>query len=571
MTELKFPARDPLTFASVRIRHMLFLGFLTIWVPLAAATTYYIDFATGSDGNDGITPTTPWRRCPGDTNAISRAAIASLGPGDILKFKGGVVYDGTVVLRWSGAANNSIVYDGNAAGDWGLGRAIIERHYLSYKNGGIGFLGTPGASFLSFKGFEFRNIGGFADDDPILQTTCPTNAFTFGADGYGFFFYDVNAGRNTNLRFENLYFHRIGQWRNTQPFSGNDSVSGGGIYLKNPSHVIVTNCEFSQMKVAVGLYSDTPDKLVDNVEIVDIKCHNHMQWPIDVAALADGARFQSIAIHNSRLYDYYETEYGNWLGCGDPPHTDGIFLRNAGRTNTYWTNVAIFNCDFYGNNIGSSHGGTASIYVSEGPSVDIYNNVFWNVPETRTIGVEHGHYSTQPQTVRIMNNTFYGPQKPVIMSGPPTQDQRRVYLWNNIFYVVTSGAGYTHLSVESGVLPVDLNYNLYWDPNFSVSQKYILKNLTSYLTFSSVQSQLRFDLNSKYIDPALNISPTYSPDALLPARAVFARGWGTNLYRFFTTDKAGNPRPAPGEGGWDVGAFQHTARPGPDHFRVETP
>ena len=41
----------------------------------AEATTYYVDFASGSDSNDGRSPTSAWKHAPGDPNAGGNADI----------------------------------------------------------------------------------------------------------------------------------------------------------------------------------------------------------------------------------------------------------------------------------------------------------------------------------------------------------------------------------------------------------------------------------------------------------------------------------------------------------------
>jgi len=46
-----------------------------------SAVTYYVDFAAGSDGSDGLLPSTAFKHCPGDGNATGNAAVAALQPG----------------------------------------------------------------------------------------------------------------------------------------------------------------------------------------------------------------------------------------------------------------------------------------------------------------------------------------------------------------------------------------------------------------------------------------------------------------------------------------------------------
>jgi hypothetical protein len=99
---------------------------ILMFCPTAFAATYYVDFAKGSDGNIGTSAEVPWQHAPGDSNATDGPAAAALRPGDTIIFKGGVAYRGLVSAKWNGTAAQPIIYDGNTAGSFGVGRALIE-------------------------------------------------------------------------------------------------------------------------------------------------------------------------------------------------------------------------------------------------------------------------------------------------------------------------------------------------------------------------------------------------------------------------------------------------------------
>jgi hypothetical protein len=92
----------------------------------SAGATYYVDFETGKDQNDGRSPSTALKHCPGDTEATAIAKGIKLDAGDKVVLKGGVDYRGTVTVAWSGKEGQPIVYDGNSAGAFGRGKAIIQ-------------------------------------------------------------------------------------------------------------------------------------------------------------------------------------------------------------------------------------------------------------------------------------------------------------------------------------------------------------------------------------------------------------------------------------------------------------
>ncbi|MFW6154763.1 MAG: right-handed parallel beta-helix repeat-containing protein [Planctomycetota bacterium] len=93
----------------------------------SGAATYYVDFAGGADTAAGTSPATAWQHCPGDADATDVPAATTLAGGDTVIFKGGVHYRGAIRLDdASGAAGNPIVLDGNTAGTFGTGRAVID-------------------------------------------------------------------------------------------------------------------------------------------------------------------------------------------------------------------------------------------------------------------------------------------------------------------------------------------------------------------------------------------------------------------------------------------------------------
>lgn len=85
--------------------------------PSAQATVYYVDYGAGSDSASGKAPDKAWRHAPGDPLATDAPKAAQLAPGDTVRFKGGVVYRGSIVLKADGAEGAPITYAGDAWGD----------------------------------------------------------------------------------------------------------------------------------------------------------------------------------------------------------------------------------------------------------------------------------------------------------------------------------------------------------------------------------------------------------------------------------------------------------------------
>jgi hypothetical protein len=89
------------------------------------ARTIYVDYDGGSDDKDGLSPEAAMKHCPGDPAAAGKARETVLQPGDMVLFKGGVTYRGSIVVNSSGAEGSPITFDGNS-GRFGQGRAVID-------------------------------------------------------------------------------------------------------------------------------------------------------------------------------------------------------------------------------------------------------------------------------------------------------------------------------------------------------------------------------------------------------------------------------------------------------------
>jgi hypothetical protein len=103
----------------MKFRHLLFL---TLAISQGYSATYYIDFAAGSDANDGLTRSTPWKRHPYMKGSATRYSHAS---GDRFVFKGGVTWDSScfpMVLAAGGSAQAGNDFYGTDA-TWFAGSA----------------------------------------------------------------------------------------------------------------------------------------------------------------------------------------------------------------------------------------------------------------------------------------------------------------------------------------------------------------------------------------------------------------------------------------------------------------
>ena len=70
---------------------------------MASASTYYVDPA-GSNGNNGLSPQTPWR-------TLLKVGISTFQPGDVILFKRDAVWNEWLTPPSSGTAGNVIKFD----------------------------------------------------------------------------------------------------------------------------------------------------------------------------------------------------------------------------------------------------------------------------------------------------------------------------------------------------------------------------------------------------------------------------------------------------------------------------
>jgi hypothetical protein len=397
----------------------------------------------------GTATNTAWRHCPGDPMATGNAAT-NLIPGDTVIFKGGVSYVLTgasgISLKWSGTADNPITYDGNSAGSWGTGQAILT------DNAGIKHISAiyaPGAlSGVAILNFSIGPIGGYSPLPADTGTEIDPNI------GYGIGF----AGKVTGVTIGGCYVHELGVWQNKKP-AGNsvDNGEGDGIYFgQDFNGVTVTNCEFTKLQTALTFVIHATGS---NAIVANCYFHDYLRWCIDFPVTAAGANMDNIFIYSNRLIDvdkYYSA--GIWSGYGGVPwHQDGIIMRGESVTLAVeegaGTTDQTFNCgtniQIYNNVMQDTTeytGGSSGFIVSGGVNANVYNNLFINLNEANGALSYSEPPWIQSFKFNAYNNTFYGNSgiqmywagipnaqkwRNNALTWPPTNT---LHMYNNILY-----------------------------------------------------------------------------------------------------------------------------------------
>jgi parallel beta-helix repeat protein len=291
--------------------------------------TYYVDFVGGSDGADGKSKATAWKHAPGDTNASATPAATTLTAGDVVLFKGGVPYYGSVTVMASGTAQAPIVLEGGAQQGWGSGNAIVDGQQM--RTVGISLSGT---SYVVVEGFEVRSFD---------KTQSSTGI-------------DVSGGSNNTVAGNQL--HDIYYPQNPNPGTTTwEQQWGNGISVTNSSGTAVTGNTVQDCgNAGISFSADAAE--VDGGQVV-CNAVTNMNWGI-VSALGDsnpGTHMTGVTIAHNYIHDFNHYEVcASW-------HRDGIFV--FARPDNATTTIDHFEIadNYFEDTLSPDFGSTAWIYV----------------------------------------------------------------------------------------------------------------------------------------------------------------------------------------------------------------
>ncbi|MDA8090469.1 MAG: right-handed parallel beta-helix repeat-containing protein, partial [Nitrospiraceae bacterium] len=474
----------------------------------------YIDYVNGSDSNNGTSTSTPWQHCPGDANASGNAASYAPAPGDEFIFKGGVVYYGQIGVNWSGASGSPIVYDGNSAGTFGTGKAIID----GGNSNQYGFVASQsGVSYITINNFEIRNIA----------TT----------SGLGISFYDYNSGHYfNNIKITNNYVHNVGYWEN------DGSTYPGGVCIIVGASQTGVDIENNEVTKCGG--SGVAIEAVSNSVVANNNIHDYITWGIDVTGNDDAAPTANNDIRGNQIHDIYQYDTG-FYGTTGEPHTDFIMMKQGPSTAPVPDGNIIEQNLFYNDYSFANYGGTAMIFLDGGgggsTNTVIRNNVMIN---------PHSYYTIEtggPET-QIYNNTVYAPRASSLI----IYNDSGLAVKNNILI----GGCYMFEDTNMGSIS-SIDYNLCESGGSTVASEtggtswtfpqWQSMGYDTHGIFESSISSIGFTDTSEY--PTACESMDLKPSAGSPAT-----GAGANLSASFEADVVGIKRPPVMK--WTVGGRQ---------------
>lgn len=318
----------------------------------AVAATYYVDYAGGSDSNNGTSKTTPWQHAPGMQSCVSVCASTSIKAGDSIIFKGGAGETWpNSSFQWSLPSNGtsgSPIYVGvdktwYAGSSWS--RPILSAGGAVIPNNFNTMFSVP--ANVTIDNFE---ITGF------YWTTASCSGAPYGDCGI------FNAGQRSGQTWENLYIHG---WTHagTNAATSNGVVDiiatgGGGNSVAHDNVIVGTDVPGDH---SVSVFFNGPPV-----------AYNNYIKQVSSAFIVS----YSTSIHDNHIED---------IG---PAYCNEPFPANAGactHENAFEDNGNT-GLDFYNNVITNVNAGLA-LWVAPNPgyTVTMWNNVIYGIHDNQVL------------------------------------------------------------------------------------------------------------------------------------------------------------------------------------------
>jgi Right handed beta helix region len=488
--------------------------------PGPVTPTYFVDFDAGSDSADGKSAQTPWKHSPGDSSATGVAASTSLASGDVVVFKGGVRYKGSIDVPASGTAAARIVFDGNSTGTWGTGLAVID-----------------GEETRSH-GFRLQNRAYVTIDSFAIESFDKATSSTAVS---------VDGGSNdevSNCRIRDVYYP-------TNPGGTSwEKQSGTGIAVNNSPGTRVHHNTVRDVGGSGISFSAGSGNVVDGG---DISCNEvtNMNWGINVALgnSTPGTKITNVTVLGNYIHDFDQYYVSNaW-------HRDGIFV--FARPDSDQTSVENLEIAYnYFEDNTSDYGSTAWLYFEY---VCKNFNVHHNV-----LNASRSYYA-----VRVMGDGFQVEGNHVfsnnvidnmngIGDGMHLQESSGIKLYDNIFY----DDGNAYIVATSSMSGFDADYNLIYRKGgtgqvVSLNAGPAENPGGDRYDLAGLKAATTFEQHGIFADPDFSVDPATidsDPTGFIPKATSQAIDHGSD--RGYTSDFLGNGVPkgaAP-----DIGAFERT-------------
>jgi len=533
---------------------VLLAASLSLSLPGARGATYYVDFAGGADANAG-TAAAPFRHCPGDGNAEGLAAATALTPGDSVVFRGGVTYPGAITCP-----SNGITYDGNTAGAFGGGRAVISgRNSATQRNG---FTATN-RSGLTFAGIEMELFGGHG----AIPWT--------GRESTGCYGYAIYLDACTAVTVRNCHFHDIGDWQNVANANEGYMEGVGIAVIDSGSAISIAGNEFTRIgRGGVMIEPKQGTQVCTGISITGNNFHDFIRWGVWLCTGNTNCTLNGVTISGNRFHDFHQYDVNDWRGLpGDAPHVDCIIAyigsvpAQGGQTlGTAALPITISGNTFFNDARVSRVQNAAVFLTSWGGRVLIVDNTFVNTlfnGNGAIFCLEGTDTRVNPAPdYWIVNNSFFDSTYAVTLESdafPLRNGATRIL--NNIFFKPDSGAGYSVRIMDANSIPARLDYNLYFTGR---SDNAVAFTPAGCLTLSGLRlrgcERHGLQADPRFATVAFGLGAASSSNDLRLRGSSPAIGAGLNLSGLVPADRDGRllpPNPLP----WTIGACAHEPSP----------
>jgi hypothetical protein len=483
---------------------------LIILIPsVCCGATYYADHSGGSDTNNGMSTTNPWKHVPGMSGCSGTCATTNALPGDTFVFKGGETWTlhgadtSILIVPTSGTAGNKITYMSGQRLEipWGTDHPVFD-------GGGVAgakvIYAITARSNITIDGIKVINAG-----------------YSVDGSGNGIF---MAGGSNVEIRNCLLDTNAV----NALAFS--TSIAGNGFYFHHNTirnsgriHILIGNATYDDIRIYNNLH--------EGLGNYDPKSYHGDGFMIG----ADNTT--TYGITNLRIFN--NKFYGNWSSGA----TAAIYLNGTGNDGSalYSTkDVYIYNnvIAFENNTCASPpfSPGAITVYSGRHSNVNILNNTISG--DACTTNAITGIFLALVVNANVKNNIISGVDNAVIISSAATGT----------------------ITVDSNLFNTVYGNHLIWDERKS----------SRYDTCAAAWAAGFGTTYCASADPKFTMIPsggvTGSGNWTIRANSP-AKGNGANLGAYFNTDLRGTPRP-PGAA-WDIGAYQYgsTSLGAPSNFR----
>ena len=212
------------------VRTLLLIGSIALSANLFA-TTYYVDYSSGSDSNSGTSKASPWKNAPAMYICANSCSGSKINPADSIILKGCVTWPNSV-FPWkptfSGSSGNPIYigvdktwWDNTVPGcSSAWNRPIMDPQGATTDPGSTGvemLFDNRSASYITWDNFEVINWYTYPD--------------TSNGSNEAFVFFVSSASHGaSNITVENMYVHH---WINPYISIGTGNITGGSCTITN--------------------------------------------------------------------------------------------------------------------------------------------------------------------------------------------------------------------------------------------------------------------------------------------------------------------------------------------------